>query len=344
MKRYRSRIIMGLALGFGVIVATALLSDVNALLAQAIVFPWIIMVPVLGLRVVNWGLRFIKWHFYLDAVGVKNLRVGENLVIFLAGFPLTLSPGKMAQVLRSVFLKTRFGAPIAVTLPVVFAERISDGVAVLLMLMASIIGLAATEYWPVAIISFLIFAAGIALLQNRRASLWLLDKAVRLPLVRRFAAPLRDFYESSNVLVRWRSIVVALGLALGGNFLDAVGVYLILLGLGLPPGMTLFLQAVLIISLSVTVGAISALPGGLGAADLSIGVTMQTIAGLALAEAGFATLLVGFAQLWFGVLVGMAVGFVYRDVLLVPEAEAQDLAAEIQGGAARQVSEGVRLR
>ncbi len=324
MGRYRNKIIIGLLLGCGVVAATMLLSDVNALAVQAVAFPWLIMIPVLALRAANWVLRFAKWHFYLHRVGVRNLRLSDSFAVFTSGFVLSLSPGKVAEALKSLILKSLADAPIAVTLPVVAAERLSDGIAVLLLLALSIGALAADSYWPVVLGSLILFAAGIALLQNRVLCLALLEQAARLPGISRFARALRAFYESSYQIVRWRSLLVAVGLGTTANFLDGVGVYLILLGIGLPAGAETFFQALLIISLSVVVGSVSALPGGLGAADLSIGVTLRTVAGLGAAEAGFATLLARFVQLWWGVLVGVGVGLLFRRRLLPPDVEEED--------------------
>jgi uncharacterized protein (TIRG00374 family) len=323
MAKYRNRILIGLVLGFGVVAATMLLSDLNKLVEQAIAFPWLIMIPVLGLRVLNWVLRFFKWHYYLHIVGVKNLRVEDSAAVFVSGFVLSLSPGKVAEVLKSLVVKGLTGTPIAVTLPVVAAERLSDGLAVVLLLAVSIGMLSADQYWPVVIICLILLGALVVVLQIRPLCLWLLDRATRLPLIRRFAGPLADFYASSYELVRWRSIVVATGLGLAGILLDGLGLTLILQGLGLPGGSALFFQAVMVISMSVVVGSLSALPGGLGAADLSIGVTLQMVAGLSGAEAGFATLLARFVQLWWGVWIGAIVGFVYRKRLLQASADAE---------------------
>lgn len=316
MKRYRNRIALGLALGFGVAAATMLLSDVSKLLEQAVAFPWLVMVPVLALRVANWALRFIKWHFYLHVVGVEGISAKDSAAVFVSGFVLSLSPGKVAEALKSLVVRGLTGAPVAATLPVVAAERLSDGIAVLFLLAMAIGALAAEAYWPVVLVSATLLAALIAVLQMRPLCLWLLGLAARLPLLRRLAAPLGAFYASSYAIVRWRNIGVAVSLGTAANFLDGIGVYLILLGMGQPATAETLWQAVLVISLSVVVGSLSALPGGLGAADLSIGVTLQMVAGLGVAEAGFATLLARFVQLWWGVLVGMGVGAVYGERLL----------------------------
>lgn len=356
LNRYRNRVLIGLLFGFGVVILTALLSDVNALAAQAVAFPWLLMLPVLALRVLNWALRFLKWHFYLHLVGARGLSVEDSAAIFISGFPLSLSPGKAAEFLKTLIIKGMTGTPIATTVPVVAAERMSDGIAVLFLLAVSIGAVAADQYWPVVLVSLAVFATVIAVLQVRPLCLWLLDRAAGLPLVRRFADPLRTLYESSYAIVRWRSILIAVGLGALANLLDGLGVWLILVGSGQQPTLQLFFEALLVISLSVVVGSVSALPGGLGAADLSIGVTMQLIVGLSAATAGFVTLLARFVQLWWGVLVGVVVGWVYRRRLLGPllaaqsaepaaagAAEAADASSFSPAGSASASSAGVPL-
>ncbi|GAB4570892.1 MAG: lysylphosphatidylglycerol synthase transmembrane domain-containing protein [Anaerolineae bacterium] len=322
MRRYRNRILIGLLLGFGVTAATLVLSDARRLAAYAVQFPWGLMLPVLALRVVNWLLRFVKWHYYLHVVGVRGLNREDSAAVFISGFVLSLSPGKVAEVLKAVVIRSLTGTPVAQTLPVVAAERLSDGLAVLILMAIAIGALAEAQFWPVVIGALLALAALIALLQFRSLCLWLLDQAARVILLRRIAAPLRTFYASSYEIVRWRNLFVAVGLGTVANFLDGLGMMLILVGLGYPASPETLFQGLLIISLSVVVGSLSALPGGLGASDLSIGVTLQTVVGLNPAAAGFATLLARFVQLWWGVLVGLLVGVRYRRRLIVPEMEA----------------------
>ena len=257
-----------------------LLSDVEQLLRYALAFPWWLMIPALGLRAVNWALRFVKWHFYLRLVGVRSLSVPDSAAVFLTGFPLAISPGKVAEVLKSFILFNMTGAPVMATLPVVAAERFSDGLAVLLLVALSIANLAANEYWPIVIICLGLLGGGILLLQIRPLCLAVLRWLSRAPLVGRFAHSFELFYESSYRIVLLPNLVIASGLGFVANLLDGVGVYLILVGLGLPASATTFYQALLVISLSVVAGSLSGMPGAIGAADLTITGTLQKLVGL----------------------------------------------------------------
>lgn len=306
---------IGLGLGFLAFVSVALLSDLSALLAYATRFTWWLMLPILLLRMANWLLRFLKWHFYLHVVGVRNISLKASAAVFLTGFPLAISPGKVAEALKSVLLQRLTGAPIAQTLPVVASERFSDGMAVLLLIAWSILNLAAHEYWSVVFVALGALLLGIAILQYRPLCLMVLHLLSLAPYIGRFARSFKVFYESSYRIVQLPNLVFAVGLGTLANTLDGIGVYLILVGIGLPATPETFFQALLVISLSVVAGALSGMPGSIGASDLTITGALQHLVGLSLPQAGFVTLVARFVQLWFGVLVGSGVAVLMRTLL-----------------------------
>src|SRR6185503_13158517 len=98
----------------------------------------------------------------------------------------------------------------------------------------------------------------------------LLGWGERLPVVSRFAHQLYRLYDSTERLLAWRPLAVAVGLGLLSWAGECVAFFLVLVGLDLAPTMTLLLQATFILAMSTLVGAVSMLPGGLGAADASV--------------------------------------------------------------------------
>ncbi len=343
MRKYRRLIIVGIILGLLAFIGITLFSDVSQLVKYAQVFPWWIMLPVLGLRIVNWALRFVKWHFYLWLVGARNVSLQDSASVYLSGMTLAASPGKAAEILKSFILKNLAGVPVATTLPVVFAERLSDGVAVLLLLAWAIASLTASQYWPLIGVGLALILAGIVILQVRPLCLRLLDLLTRLPFLGRFARDFRLFYESSYRIVLLPSLIVAVGLGTAANALDGLGLYWILTALGQPATSATFFQALAATSLSVVTGSISGSPGGIGASDLTITGILQHLNGpgvipLGLSEAGFVTLLARFVQLWWGVLVGGVVALLFRKRLFSP-----GLDRVIEAGVADGSKEGSAL-
>ena len=61
---------------------------------------WIL---VLGLSLLNYLLRFYRWHWYLAHLG-HTLPPLRHLTYYMAGFAFTTTPGKMGEAIRSIYL------------------------------------------------------------------------------------------------------------------------------------------------------------------------------------------------------------------------------------------------
>jgi glycosyltransferase 2 family protein len=234
----------------------------------------------------------------------------ESARLFLAGFPLAVTPGKVGEALKAVWLERETGLPFSKGISVVLAERISDGLGVLVLSTLGVI--AYPRYWP----AFAIVLGGlitlITLSQIRPAALWLLDLGARLPILKRVSTGLREFYEGSYQLFRPKALLVGVSLGTISWLGEGIGFYFILKGLAVPGGWNTLSIAVFVLAFSTVIGAISALPGGLGAAEASIAGMLILLLSLTGDTAAAATLLIRFATLWFAVTLGLAVWAFYR--------------------------------
>lgn len=96
---------------------------------------------------------------------------------------------------------------------------------------------------------------------------------------------------------------------------EGIGFYLILVGLGIPPSAEALSIAVFVLAFSTVVGAVTALPGGLGAAEASTSAMFILFMGIATDTAAAATLLIRFATLWFRTGIGLVVWAFSNDLL-----------------------------
>ena len=307
------RLVPGLILGFIVLLVLALAGDLRQMSQIVLAFDWRVYPVVLLFTLFNYALRFYKWHFYLGQVGVEQLSWLESMRLFVGGFPLAVTPGKVGEVLKGVWINQKSGLPVGRGVSVVAAERISDGLAVLLLSTFGV--LAYPHYWPAFITVLVLLLAVIILSQVRPAALWLLSLGERVPFGRRFAHSLREFYEGSFSLFRPGATLLAVGLGMISWLGEGVGFYIIFLGLGLEPSAHLFALAVFILSFSTIIGAVSALPGGLGAAEVTIAGMLTLLVGMEAAQATTATLLIRLATLWFGVGLGLVVWIISPQLL-----------------------------
>lgn len=322
MKVYGSsltkRLAPGLILGFVVLIGLALLGDLRNVSQSILHFRWEYFLVAIGFTLLNYTLRFIKWHFYLSQIGARGVSWRQSLRLFVAGFPLAVTPGKIGEALKGVWLNRLTKVPVGRGVSVVVAERISDGLAVILL---STLGVFAyPQYWPVFALILVGLLAVVILSQIRPVALFLLDFGERLPLIKRIVHGLREFYEGSFTLFRPGPALLAVGLGTVSWFLEGVGFYFIFMGLGVEPSLQLLTSAVFILSFSTAIGAASAMPGGLGAAEISIAGLITLVLRESPALAASATLLIRLATLWFGVTLGLLT-WAFSGDLLGMEAE-----------------------
>lgn len=315
MDSIRRRLLTGLFLGFVVALGLALFSDIRQVGSHLAAFSWSFTPLIIAGTLFNYSLRFIKWHFYLGQIGVHNLSLWKSAQLFIAGFPLAVTPGKVGEALKGVWLNRETNMPVARGVTVVLAERISDGLAVLLLSTFGV--LAYPRYWPAFAIVLTLLIAAIMLSQVRPVALWALDTAERLPLLRRVSHHLREFYEGAYMLFRPRSTLIAVCLGIIAWLGEGMAMYLVLLGLGVPASWHTFSMAVFTLSFSTVIGAVSTLPGGLGAVEVSMAGMLILLLTLPTSTATAATLIIRFATLWFGVALGLSVWLISKDLLLL---------------------------
>ncbi|HEU5369212.1 MAG TPA: lysylphosphatidylglycerol synthase transmembrane domain-containing protein [Ktedonobacterales bacterium] len=309
MARLRTKILVSLIFGLVVIAAISFYADLPRLLQAFRLFPWALLPAILGLTLLNYGLRFVKWDYYLHCLGLGVPR-GMSLKIFVAGLSMAITPGKVGELLKSYLIKRYNGTPMSRTAPVIMAERLTDGLAMLFLALG---GLALYGIGWQGLLGILLAAlALIGVIQYRPLALRLLGWGERLPLVRRFAQGLHEFYESAYVLLRWRPLLLAVSIGLVSWSGECVAFYLVLVGLGLSGTTTLLIQAAFILATSTLIGSVTGLPGGLGSADLSILGLIVALVTRDTTIAGAATLLIRFCTLWFGVSIGVVGLLIFR--------------------------------
>jgi uncharacterized membrane protein YbhN (UPF0104 family) len=271
---------------------------------------------VLGLSLINYVVRFVRWQLYLSTLG-HPVPILASCMIYFAGFAFTTTPGKAGEMLRGVFLGSR-GVPFVHSTAAFLSERLSDLLAIVLICL-----LGFSAYPPgrfvVVIGAFVVALLAIGLSQKRALvalGRWLEGHSSRLvraggrlvPLLleaRRCHRPEILLIATPLSLLAWAAEAFAFCLVL-----DRVGI-----GVGLPFGMFIYAIATL-------AGALSFLPGGLGSAE-AVMVAALLMKGAPEPQAVAATIIIRLATLWFSVALGIgAIIIGRRNLLLVAGAEA----------------------
>lgn len=349
MRKYRNQIIAGLALVVAIYIALLIVMDTSGQFGDGVLdamrgFPlWLL--PLLCLLQVSAGFfRFLEWHYYLGVIDARHkISLADSVIIFVAAFTMVVSPGKVAEVLKSVLLKLKTGVPVARSAPIVVAERVVDGLAVIVTLVITL--MLAGERLDLgdyrAISEGIIFSAaillfgGLVVVQIAPLAYLCLGIVARLPLVNRLHDALTEFYESSREIFRIRHVAITTLMGMGVYMSSTIGYVLILWGLGLDLTWTLFIQATFMVGVASAIGALSFVPNGAGVTEISHVAMLSAIImpgqpEFTLAAAGAAALLQGFFHKWFRVIVGMGVAIVYRRRLFTAALDAEIAALDAE--------------
>ncbi len=280
-------------------------------------YAWSAVALALALSSANYLIRFIKWELCLHWLDVRNPQSGapeltrtRSLLIYLAGLSMSVTPGKVGEVLRSWLLRSTDGVAFARTAPVVLVDRLTDFVALVLL---SLVGVTEyRDYLPVIIASIVVVLLGVGILGSPRLCHGLLNLLQRLPGIGGLAGKARGLVDSSAELMTAKVLVVLSLLSVVGWGLECVGYYVVLHGFfGVEASLSVctFLWAV-----TTLIGALSFLPGGLGATEGSLALLIAELAvGVSPEIALASTMLIRACTLWYGEVVGgIALGFVIR--------------------------------
>ncbi len=311
----RGKLALSFLLGLAIIIALAIYADLSRLGSTLSRFRWSHLPLILGLTLFNYAFRFLKWEFYLRQVGIGVKKV-ESAAIFASGLAMVMTPGKVGELLKSYLLKQVSGASMSLSAPIIVAERLTDGLA---MVVLATMGLLLYPFGrPIIVAVAALLLTLVALVQFRPLALRLLRWGQRLPLLSRLARELNTLYESAYTLMTPRNLLVALALSVVSWGGECIAFYLILVGLGLPGHPSLLLRAAFIFGSSAVMGAISFLPGGLGVADASLAGLTLLLTQVERSTAIAASLLIRLCTLWFGATLGLAVLFVFRRRFFIP--------------------------
>ncbi len=298
--------------------AFAIWSDARKNLETLRRFPWQQMPLILGAVLVNLLVREFKWEYYRRAAGIEVPRLGSFLVFF-SGYSMCISPGRIGELIKPFMLKEYFDQKMRRTIPLVFCERISDLLGMIVLAIATMGSFMAgvtkgrlDGQWLTSgfIYAFLVFSAVfmlflVWLIPRKQLFYGLIACVGRFNRLRHTAHRFRKLYYSTYPLLTPKNLLLTTALASFSWAFECLALYLILRGVG---AATITLgQATFIFCMATIFGGfLFFLPGGIGGFETTL-TGMLFLLGVPPYQAVPATFIIRFSTLFFSV----ALGFIF---------------------------------
>ena len=286
-----------LALGVVLLVREAGWEETRAAVARLTVGH---LVLLLALSLANYGARALRWHLCARRLGLPT-SLPRNALHFVAGFAMSVTPGRVGELVRSRWLWRETGWPFARTAPLMLIDRAAD-----LAAMAAILGatVALSGMGPAAALPVTLAAFGAAALATRPGVLnavaglgyRLTGRCARLCVRLRHAAQSLDAFRSFGI------VAVATLLGAAGWMAEGWAFHLLLGWMGADIRIA---PAIAIFVFSTLAGGLTGAPGGVGGAEAAM-VALLTLEGVPPEISVPATLVIRATTLWFALLIGLA--------------------------------------
>ncbi len=295
------RLVLVIAAGVAVLAGFSIYADIGELGERLQGFGWWGFVLALALALVNYLIRLWRWSLYLEA---RDLSVPWRIrtLTFFAGFALSITPGKLGELIKSYLLRESCGIPVTQSAPIVIAERVTDLLALMVLGVfgVALYGVAGSMVAAGAVV----IGVGFIILAWPNLAHRSMDLVCRPRMLQKFAPRLRSVYDGLSSLLRPRPLSWASAQSIVAWMAECVGFWVILLAF---PGTDVSLGLSTLIYAATTIaGALSFLPGGILVTEASmILLLVESSPSLDQTTAVAATILTRLATLWFAVSIGL---------------------------------------
>ena len=253
---------------------------------------------ILFFATASWIPIFIKWHFLLKNSNI-HVPVKGNIVVFLSGMGLELTPGHVGALIKSQILKTKFSISRTKTAPIVLIEKVYDLIGAIIASIIGIIILGMETYLIAIALSAL--ALIFFLMCYRPAFDLFLGLIAKRKFFSKYIENISDSYEIIKKSTSVKSFTICILLSIAYWSIISAGVYYILAGFGID--MIDYLKILSIYTSSAFLGAITFIPGGIGVTEGSL-TGLLSIQGVDISVALVLSVMIRLFAFWYPVCVG----------------------------------------
>ncbi len=310
--RFRKWAVIAIAFGALVYLGLWLYADYDKVAQAMARFQWWILIPVCGLTLLNYTLRFVKWRYLTRRLGV-DMPIKDDAWNFASGLAMVISPGKVGELLKPYVVRELTGVPMATTTPALVTERLTDAISMLILAGIGVGVYQPGETWLLVTMSACV-GAGLLVLAHEGLSLWFVRTMCRLPMLGRVGSKLEEMLVAMRSCVAPVPLLLTIGLSIVAWWAECWGFLLVFQGLGVTQAT--MGGCVFIYAFATLTGGVA--PGGLGISDSLLaflaaalffcpgieGAALETCVKSSIALPAAASVLIRICTLWIGVAIG----------------------------------------
>ena len=135
--KFENKIVLIIVISIAIYASFLFFSDYNSISQNVNHFKMEYSIPILLLVASSWIPLILKWDFLLKKNSI-DIPFKTNVLIWLSGSALSITPGQVGELIKSQLLKNIFNIPRSKTAPIIFVDKFYDLTGAII---ASIIGI-----------------------------------------------------------------------------------------------------------------------------------------------------------------------------------------------------------
>ena len=245
-------------------------------------------------------IKGFRQHNILKKLGI-NVSNKDNLMLYFAGLSMLVTPGGTGQIIKSYFLKNKFGIEISKSFPLVFVERYNDLIAIMTIVTTILVIiqnykllLAVSVIWVIIILIYFIFRWNKVYIKIESIFTKINFLKKRIDGFSKSYKGLQTTTSKKMMIENWMFSIVAW-------CIDAISVYLIFLGFNQNLDL---IYTTFVMYTSLLIGFITFLPAGLGVTELSV-IGLLTSKGIEISLVTSIIIMIRLTSIWFATIIGL---------------------------------------
>ena len=281
-------------------VALLIISDINLIFEKLYQIKLEYFLLVFALMAGQLIFLGIKYHRLLKKLDI-DISLKDSILIYLSGLTLIATPGGIGTAIKSQILKRKFDQPFGKTLPVIFIERFTELIAILIILTFFLIWNQMYESIIVVIIGYCFIITMYVMSSSTNLFVFFKKLLLKIKKIEKLVNSFDESRDSFSKLFEIKTFSESMMWSIFAKISQFVAVYFIFISLGIDLDLILSGQ---IYYTSLVLGSLTFIPSGLIITESSmLGLLLNS--GIDLSLASLSVIFIRLVTTWLGTVIGV---------------------------------------
>jgi len=232
------------------------------------------------------------------------MQIKDSFVIFFAGLSMIITPGGSGVLIKSFFIKRKYGHAVSKTMPLVVAERFYELTGIVVLISFTLTISHSIESTIIVVIASAIIVIMLFIVKNQKTLNVLFAILSKLKLMEKNTL-LEEFYPSLNKLLSPRTSLIIIPFIVLITIIESFMFYFGFLAFNVNIG---YFESIQVFYTSILFGSLFFIPGGIGATE-GIFVSLLLQRNIELSLASSIIIFQRLSTLWAQAAIGFIIAF-----------------------------------